>query len=409
MRLVVMALRNLSRNARRTLLTLLTIGAGTCALLLTLGYVRHSFEGLEDALVHGGLGHFAIMPAGEDEAGTASRPPALSDWAGLAARAEGLPSVRAVAPTLRLSGIVTAGERSAGFVADALDPVRQRAMGFEPRLIEGRWLSDEAPADGAEEVVLGEALARTLGAAEGDVVTLVGFTGDGMINALDVTVVGTMTTGVSELDARLVRIHLATGARLVQSDAISSLTITLQEGASEDTARHDLEALLPAAPPALQISGWRERAPFFGQVRSLYAGIFAFLGGIVALVTWLAATNTMLMSVLERTRELGTLRAIGTSRPQVAVLLVAEATWLGLAGAALGAAAAILSAALIESAHVQLPPPPGASSPMLLELTLLPGDVTLACAGMIAAVLLASVAPLWHVLRLRIVDALGHP
>lgn len=402
-----MALRNLGRHGRRTVLSLLVIAAGTAALVLTLGYIRHSFDGLRDALVFGGLGHLAVMPKGMDEASSAAQAPMIDDWAPLAESVERLPGVAASAPALRFSGLLSADDRTAAFIADALDPVRQRALGFEPRILEGRWLSDAAPAEAADEVVLGAALARTLGVHVADTVTLMGLTGDGMVNALDVNVVGTTTTGVTELDARLVRVHVVTGQRLTQSSAVSSLTIVLNDASNELVTRDAVVDLLRGREPELVVLGWRERAPFFGQVRSLYRGMFAFLGTIIAVVSCLAITNSMLMSVLERTRELGVLRAIGTSRIQMTFLLVAEAAWLGLFGVLLGAGGAMGTAAILQRVGIELPPPPGASSPILLELTIRPIDVLGVAAGMLTVVLLASAMPLGRVLRLSIVGALA--
>src|SRR5262245_30477034 len=93
---------------------------------------------------------------------------------------------------------------------------------------------------------------------------------------------------------------------------------------------------------SLVITDRRARAPFYGQVRALYSGIFWFLGGIVFVLVCLATSNTLLMSVMERVREFGTLRAIGTGRGQVALMVLLEALWLGLVGALVGDAAAAL-------------------------------------------------------------------
>ena len=72
--------------------------------------------------------------------------------------------------------------------------------------------------------------------------------------------------------------------------------------------------VLAADPEPLSVVNWEVRAPFYGQVRALYAGIFVFLGTIVALLVALSTSNTMLMSVIERTKELGILRAVGWRR-----------------------------------------------------------------------------------------------
>ena len=83
MKFAVIALRNLARHRRRTLLSLLVIAAGAVALILTTGFIRFSFDGLREALIHGGLGHLELMPAATAAATGPDRsaPPAFADWA----------------------------------------------------------------------------------------------------------------------------------------------------------------------------------------------------------------------------------------------------------------------------------------------------------------------------------------
>ena len=71
-------------------------------------------------------------------------------------------------------------------------------------------------------------------------------------------------------------------------------------------------------------------------MRNLYLGIFWFLGAVILVLVVLATSNTLVMAVMERMREIGTLRAIGTSRAQIAAIVLLEALWLGLLGGALG-------------------------------------------------------------------------
>ena len=97
MRLVIIALRNLGRQRRRTLLSMLVIASGAAALVLTLAFMRHSFTGLRDAIIFGGLGHMAVMPASTGEAGDAlAESPSLRGWEPLRAQIAGLGGMRAV-------------------------------------------------------------------------------------------------------------------------------------------------------------------------------------------------------------------------------------------------------------------------------------------------------------------------
>jgi hypothetical protein len=81
--LALIALRNLARNRRRTALALLVVAAGAASLLLTAGFVRHSFNGLGEAFIRGGLGHLEVIPASRlsgDDGPDRVGPPAFSGW-----------------------------------------------------------------------------------------------------------------------------------------------------------------------------------------------------------------------------------------------------------------------------------------------------------------------------------------
>ena len=411
MKFAVIALRNLSRHRRRTALSLLVIAAGAVAIILTAGFIRFSFDGLREAIIHGGLGHLELMPAATSRDGLPDRsaPPALQEWAGVRAAAEATPHVLGAGAAVYLTGMASKDDRSSAFVGVGLEPDRERRMNLEVKIRGGTNLPDAAPAAGEDQVLLGVGLAQSLGAAPGDVVTITSMTAEGTLNALDTRVAGLVTTGLQELDARVLKTHLATAERLLATDRVSSIVIGLDDTertqAVGDAIARRLQAV--SAEP-LVITDWRARAPFYGQVRALYSGIFWFLGGIVFVLVCLATSNTLLMSVLERVREFGTLRAIGTGRGQIALMVVLEGLWLAVGGALAGSLVAAALVVAINAAGIEMPPPPGAAAGFPLQLAVRPGDFAAVVAVMIVVLALASVYPAVRTVRLRIVDALGH-
>lgn len=409
MRWLLMALRNLARNRRRTALSMLVVAAGAVALLLTRGFIAFSFRGLERALIHGGLGHLEVAPADVATPGRVDRPvsAALNDWVAVRDRLAALPEVAAVGANAHLMGMVsTPAGASASFVAVGAEPDREAAMGFAVKVRAGRGLAAAAPAEGGDEVLLAQGLATTLHAAPGDAVTLLAFAPDGSLNAVDARVVGVFTSGVQDLDARLAKVHLATAQRLLQSDGVSDLLVTLRDGVALAEGQRAIAAAVAAHRPPLAVVDWRARAPFFDQVRNLYAGIFWFLGLVIVVLVVLSASNTLLMAVLERTRELGTLRAIGTSRAQLAALVLLEAFWLGLLGGALGCVLGGAGAWTINAAHLKMPPPPGAVDPIDIALALVPADFAATVALVVGVLLVAATIPIVRTARLQVAEAL---
>jgi putative ABC transport system permease protein len=413
--LASIALRNLARNRRRTLLSLLIVGMGAASMLLVIGFVRQSFVGLGEAIIEGGVGHFEIAPVlgdddddGEGAIAGGGAPPSLVDWQEIRSAVENRPHVRAAGATIQFAGVVTNGDRSAAFLGVAVETEREPLMGIKVRVRRGSNLAATPPAEGDDRALLGVGLARALAAEPGDVVTLLVATADGSLNALDVTVDGIFTTGFEEMDNRILKTHLMTAQRALSTDAVTSLIVRLDDTAFTAAAVSDLEDVRHQSSQPLDVRDWKARAPFYGQVRALYTGIFVFLGIVVAALVALSSANTLLMSVLERIRELGTLLAIGTSRSQLARLLLFEALWLAALGVVAGSAVGIALVVIINRLGIEMPPPPAAVDPIELSLMVIPTDLAWIAAFMTLILVLAAVAPMWKVLRVRIVEALGH-
>ncbi len=403
------ALRNLARNKRRTSLALLVVAAGAASLLLTAGFMRESFLGLRDAFVRGGLGHLEVAPAATGERPEErAAPPSLLGWREARRAIEAIPHVKGATGAIVLQGLASKGDHSAPFVGAGLEPDREARMGLIVRLRSGRGLSLSPPREGEEEALLGLALARSLGARVGDVVTLTSPTPDGLLNALDVHVVGLVTTGVQDLDARFLHVHLVTAQRLLGTDAVSSIVVMLDDASETATVGQQIARRLAGHVPRLVVSDWQARAPFYRQVRSLYVAIFGFLGTIVLVLVTLSSSNTLLMAVLERIREIGALLAIGTSGGQIVRMILSEAAWLGLLGGGVGCALGAATAAVINALRIELPPPPGAVETMTLRLRVLPSDFLWVTATMVVVLSAAAVVPAVRALRLRIVEALAH-
>jgi putative ABC transport system permease protein len=297
---------------------------------------------------------------------------------------------------------------AASFVGVGVEPDRERAMGFVTKLRQGEPLPATPPAAGDDVALLAIGLAESLGAAVGDRVTLLAARGDGMLNALDVRVAGLFTTGVAELDTRMLKLPLASAARLAESDEVSNLLVALDDTAATDAVRAAVEQVVAGRHPALAVTPWSARAPFYAQVRDLYLGIFTFLGAVVVLLVVLAVVEHAGDDGLRALRELGTLRAIGTTPAQIAGLLLAEALWLGALGGALGAGAGALGVAGLNALGLQMPPPPGAVDPIALRLAYVPEAMAGAALLMLGVLALAALVPILRVVRMSVVEALGH-
>jgi putative ABC transport system permease protein len=414
MTLLRLALRNIARQRRRTALSLAVLAAGFMALALAGGFMSQTFEGLADSAIRGGLGHVQLLhpKALEGDEGQ-SLEFCLPDGEGLAARLRQDPAVAEVLPRIQFMGLLSSGSRSVAFLGTAVDPVREpKFMASLEQVRDGahapggsgsRWLSAD-PA--AREVILGIGLAKGLGASVGSGLTLMSTTKDGALNAVDVEVVGLQDQGLKELNDRTLTVSLATAATLLDAGpARSRLSVVLKRPgeAGKESAR-----LQTLAGGGLLAQPWFELAAFYRQVRMLYFAIFGFMGLVLALVVLLATANTLLMSVMERVREFGTLRALGLRPGQLVALLQLEGAVLGVLGSILGLTLTLLLRAGLNALHLQMPAPPGTSHGYELRIFFVPGVYLASFLGLQAVIQLSALLPGLKAARLRITEALRH-
>jgi len=402
-----LAARNLLRHRRRTFLTGSIVVVGYVAATMTAGFVAQTFRGLEDITIRGQGGHLRVLHAGAagktDEEASALL---LDDAAALTESVASSPDVLQAMPRLTFFGLVAHGERSVGYMGTGTVPALEKKATLAAEAVaSGTFLADPE----ADEVMLGGGLARSIGAGVGDVVTVMTTTPDGGLNAVDATVVAILRWPIKELDDRILYLPYAPAARLLKAEGkATSIAVTLKPGTDLEKGAGALRARLHRDGYPAAVKTWVESAPFYVAVRRLYAAIFLFTGLVLAIVVVLAAANTMTMSVFERTREVGTLLAIGMERRQVRYLFLAEGLLMGLGGSLAGAVSSLLIRAAINAARITLPPPPGATSGGVLHVELIPLAFAVGFVLMTATLLVAAWWPARRAARLDPVEALAH-
>ena len=165
---------------------------------------------------------------------------------------------------------------------------------------------------------------------------------------------------------------------------------------------------LRAVLPALEVRTWIDEATFYRSVKALYNRIFGALGLIIGVIVVFVVTNAMAMAIIERTREIGTLRALGSLPAQLTRSFALEGLLLGGAGALAGVAIALGVSLLLLVIPVEMPPAPGRSTGYPLHIVV---DGTLYAGTLLAMVLLSTAASALVARRTvakPIVDALAH-
>jgi putative ABC transport system permease protein len=402
---LVFALRNLARHRRRSLLTGGIVAFGFAACALAGGFMAQSFEGLRASSIRSGLGHLQFADArafAESEERTLAF--GLENAERLGAILAADPAVEVAMPRIEFLGLATAGRRSLPFLGLGVAPAAEaRGSDIPATVTAGRWLTEE------RAVVLGAGLAKALGARVGGTVTLLATTPDGTLNAVDAEIAGIADIRLKELNDRYLATTLTLARELLAApDTVSKISVLLREPADEQAAAERLRVALAGEAPRLAVKRWEELAPFYGQVRLLYLGIFGFMGAVLLVVVFLATVNATLMSVTERTREIGTLRALGARRHVVVADFAVEALALALLACAAGAALALVVSTALNASGIVLPPPPGATRGFPIHVQFFPAAYLAAALVMTAAVVSAAYFPARRAARAPIVEALAH-
>ena len=153
---------------------------------------------------------------------------------------------------------------------------------------------------------------------------------------------------------------------------------------------------------------WNQLDEFYNRTVSLFSRQFNVVKFILAMIILLSVSNTLTMTVLERTNEIGTLMAIGLRKSKILRIFIAEGFVLGLSGGAIGLIIGLALASIISQIGIPMPPPPGMQRGFIGEirvtLTLAFNSFAFASVSAIAA----SIYPAWKASRLPIVDALRH-
>lgn len=365
MRWLVFAFFNVIRNRRRAAFTILVTAIAMAAIIIASGFALFTYQSLAEKAARDEGSIIITHKKFYSEEEDVPLQYGLADIASLRDKILDDDSVKSVLPRINFNGLVSNGEKSSIFIGLGVEPEEFMLKGPFLQMLEGQALSMYPAMSDAPQVVLGQGLASSLKVKTGDFITLLATTTDGALNALDFQVRGIYTTGVPDLDKRQLYVGLTDSQSLLYTDKVSSLSVYLFD--IDQTAAKQLE--YSQLDNSLLYTPWWQRAFYYQSVKGLYNRIFGLLGGIMVLVVFFSISNTMAMTVAERTREIGTLAAMGSYRWEIIRSFALESAIIGVAGTMVGIAIAAACAWGIDLFGVEMPPPPGSNQGYLLSIT----------------------------------------
>jgi putative ABC transport system permease protein len=395
---VKLAMRNLSRNRRRTVLSLLLIALGTAALFLLRGYTAEVYTGIKEVYIDM-YWNFQIAKEALWEEEFRSYEyiipkETLSQVERLLVQE---PEVVSYTTYLGLTGLVGTEERSTAFFAFGVEPANPAP---DLKVKEGRKLES----GDLEAALISPDLAKELDIKPGDYLVVMATTVDGVYNAGNLKVVGIFASEAFEGNVAVVPISFV--QRLLNTDGVSRITVKLTDDrATEEVVQRLQKALEENGLAELKIKTWEELADFYHRVRSFLGSIFGFVSLVVFLLVFFSVLEGLTMAFFERIREVGTVRAIGTKRHQVFGMFLSEGLLLGLVSGLLGVALGWGLGSLINIAGLTYLPPL-AAEPMPFRIAL--GFDTAWVPFLLAlwATTVSAIWPAWRAAKLEIAEAL---
>jgi ABC-type lipoprotein release transport system permease subunit len=347
--LAALAWRNLWRRPQRTILSLLSIAIVAALLVFVLSFQIGVYNTMKESTLHIFDGYAQIQPIGYIDDPGIDR--SIPHPAQLAKEATAIDGVTTAAPRVNGFAILANEQRSFGAAVIGVDPASEaKISSIAATIDEGRYL---APSD-RDTAILGDILARNLKLSVGEKVTLLGQARDGSVAADVLRVVGIYHSGVPELDRTILEMPLARAQdTFAMTDRANTIALGGPSLADVDAALPQLDAI--GRQNGLSVLDWTAMEPALSAMIALkYATSMLFYLSLVVVVAFIIL-NTLLMSVLERTREFGTLLAVGMRPRQIGQMVWLEMLALALLGCAIGLAAGAATTLWFEHTGIVYP------------------------------------------------------
>ena len=319
-----LAYRNLGRNKSRSLLSALAVGVGMALLLLMVSVLEGEMTGALQNTIRLQSGHLQIRPASYEEGKISLKwEDMIADPDRVAQQIKSLSQVTVATPRLVASSILTLSDESKGVQILGIDPDSVANQPFRDGMISGEFIK----ADDREGILIGNILAEKLSLKVGDKVNLLVTTSNGDVNEQLFTIRGIFTTRTPGYDESTIFMPLAKAQAITSTENHASTIFVLLQNSE------DAEAVAQALKSNnYKILTWREQNVFITQFEDYANAFFIVLYLIVLGITATVVTNTLVMAVFERTREIGILAAIGMKGRGIMAQFLAEAALLATGG-----------------------------------------------------------------------------
>jgi len=411
---IKIAFRNLGKNRRRSFFTVLAIGLGFAAVNVFGGFTAYIFTTLRDGYIYAlGNGHLTIFKKGFLTHGKLDPVRYLLSEAEMQTIKKVLQDFSAVVlvtPQLYTSGLLSNGEVSTIFIATGRVPSDLRVINSHAQGATGRlslFTGKELEDDISYGVGVSSGLAEQLKLDIGSNAVAMAPTVEGQINALDVQVFQLFESALEVLNDKAMLVPLKFAQSLYDTSSVDRLTVLLHDTDQTQPMRAALTYAFAQQGLDVEIKTWEELSLLYVKVKEMFDIIFLFIFVIVFIIAMMSVINTVSMAVMERTREIGTLRALGVKRNGIVYLFALESAMLGMLGSISGISLTLISWLMVEIFKPSWIPA-FITKRLPLEIHLVPAYAIFSVLLLVILSIGAASLPARRAAYQGIVEALGH-
>ena len=408
-----LALRNLLRNARRSITTVAAVALGYAAINILAGFTAYMFASIEDAHIYEQInGHVQIWK--EDARGYGGSEPgeyliSSDEFTAIKAFAAEDPRIILSAGLLEVKGNVDYEGKPGFFIGQAMvpeerDAIHERSTALrsaDGSTYEGRPLTKETPFG----IAITTGMAENMGLEIDSDVILMAPSISGQMNAIDAQILQIADVASEALDNRYIFMPLSLGQSLYDTQAVSCVRFLLANGETTDSVVTSLRERFPES--EWDVIPWYDVSKLYLRTKRMFDIIFGLVFAIIATIVTMSVLNTIGMAVVERTKEIGTLRALGLKQPGVIRLFGIESALLGIIGAITGLIITVTLALTVAAVKPTWEPPVTARE-IVWEIRILPDYLLVIFLLLVLFTSLAAIAPARRAAKQSIVDSLGH-